>query len=47
MSPESLAIAGLTLIALALPAMGAWFYQVFALNRELADKRPLRMEIGS
>lgn len=37
MSTESLAIVGLTLIALALPALGASFYQVFALKRELAD----------
>lgn len=37
MSTEALAIVGLTLIGLALPAMGAWFYQVFALKRELAD----------
>ncbi len=37
MSTESLAIVGLTLIALALPALGAWFYQAFALKRELAD----------
>lgn len=37
MSTESLAIAGLTVLALALPAMGAWFYQVFALKRDLAD----------
>lgn len=37
MNPESLSIVGLTLIALALPALGAWFYQVFALKRELAD----------
>ncbi len=37
MNVESLAIVGLTLIGLALPVMGAWFYQVFALKRELAD----------
>ena len=37
MSAESLAIVGLTIIALALPLMGAWFYQVFALRRDLAD----------
>ena len=35
MSTESLAIVGLTLLALALPVMGSWFYQVFALKREL------------
>lgn len=43
MSAESLAIVGLTLIGLALPLMGAWFYQVFALKRELSEAQR-RME---
>jgi len=37
MTTESLAIVGLTLIGLALPLMGAWFYQVFALKHEVRD----------
>lgn len=37
MNAESFAIVGLTLIGIALPVMGAWFYQVFALKRELSD----------
>jgi len=37
MSTEVLAIVGLTLIGLALPVMGAWAYQTFALKRELDD----------
>lgn len=47
MSTESLAIVGLTIIALALPLMGAWFYQVFALRRDLADvERRIETAIG-
>lgn len=37
MTTDSLAIVGLTLIGLALPIMGAWAYQTFALKRELDD----------
>lgn len=37
MNSEVLAIVGLTLIVLALPVMGAWAYQTFALKRELDD----------
>lgn len=37
MTTEHLAIVGLTLIGLALPIMGAWFYQVFALKHEVRD----------